>query len=342
MKPNWPLLAGLRFVLAVMVCLGHTASTIGDFGASYYDHFSGFASVGVFFLVSGYCMAHSYTGEPAGFFRRRFWRIAPVYWAGCLVALSPFWIFGGNLAVSFDAGYRTPSFRTFLPILLGLGPMVRMNGVIFDVALWSVCVECAFYLAVPLINRLPDWGLIVVMALSLALTAVRFDYLGPNLYGQTLWLFCLGYLLYRRPDSRVVQVLAFALPTLGMIPAVLRGWSTGADLFAPEIALGGACILVFGRNWQLPERMQGPALYLGDLSYPLYICFWPVAWLIFFDDQMPVILKQTPFALVAQLAVAAVILHAVDRPLRRFGREPKFRGGRSRRGLVPEPVGDGG
>ena len=78
LHPNWPLLAGLRFVLALIVAMLHVSFEVADGTFVYYRKFGGSAAVAIFLLVSGYCMAHSYGKEPEGFYRRRFWRIWPV------------------------------------------------------------------------------------------------------------------------------------------------------------------------------------------------------------------------------------------------------------------------
>jgi peptidoglycan/LPS O-acetylase OafA/YrhL len=84
MKPDkgasWELLALIRFLLAAIVMVSHSGTTvlanplfrwIADFGA--------FTAVLAFLILSGYSIGHSYDRKADGFYRRRLLRIYPMY-----------------------------------------------------------------------------------------------------------------------------------------------------------------------------------------------------------------------------------------------------------------------
>ncbi len=76
---KWSILAGVRFILASIVAIGHMAdyTTLG-----YLDCISGlgsFEAILGFLLISGYSISMSYTKQPEGFLVRRIMRLYPIY-----------------------------------------------------------------------------------------------------------------------------------------------------------------------------------------------------------------------------------------------------------------------
>ncbi|MEJ8567567.1 acyltransferase family protein [Elongatibacter sediminis] len=91
----------LRFAAAMLVVLYHASSHLADSGAKPGFFFQaaeavGFAGVDIFFVISGYIMAHT-TARASGvtpglaFLRRRIARIYSGYWPFFLLALVVFW-----------------------------------------------------------------------------------------------------------------------------------------------------------------------------------------------------------------------------------------------------------
>ena len=91
----------LRFIAAMLVVVYHATPHVRDAGADPGWFFSfaeaaGFAGVDIFFVISGFIMAHT-TATSAGpadawaFLRRRIARIYSGYWPFFLIALGVFW-----------------------------------------------------------------------------------------------------------------------------------------------------------------------------------------------------------------------------------------------------------
>jgi peptidoglycan/LPS O-acetylase OafA/YrhL len=106
-------------------------------------------SVAIFFAISGFLLYRPYVnaqlhghGGPGAlrFYRRRFWRIVPAYW----VALTVLSLFPGDHATFSD----WPKYYLFLQVY---SPPVPSEG-LFQA--WSLAVEVAFYLLLPLLALL--------------------------------------------------------------------------------------------------------------------------------------------------------------------------------------------
>lgn len=108
-KREFAQLGALRFFLAMVVALHHVAQATNDGTYPYYHQFGPHTAVMLFLVISGFSIHSSYAREPQGFFKRRFWRVAPVYWTGCVLAFLPFWVFGSYLSVDFQSALAGPT-----------------------------------------------------------------------------------------------------------------------------------------------------------------------------------------------------------------------------------------
>ena len=133
----------LRFVAAMLVLLYHTSFRLpaGEglaHGLFYLGHASGFAGVDIFFVISGFIMAHTTLEEAGGrdglrFLRRRLARIYSGYWPFFLLALAVFsWTRPGHV----EKANLVSSF------LLWPQPL---NLILLQVT-WTLTYELYFYL----------------------------------------------------------------------------------------------------------------------------------------------------------------------------------------------------
>ena len=302
-------------MLAVIVAMWHTSWALLNGASNYYYRFGPVAAVNVFFVISGYSMYHSYTERPSGFLRRRLWRVTPVYWLGCVGSLLPYLIYGRDIEAwtyGFRREYHLQNVLPCLPKFLYTYPALFPSTGEFNTSLWSLGVEMAFYAAVPLLARTNDKWLFAAIIPSVILrtfTAPGFNWIS---YPQALGLFLLGWMLPRYAGKPwFCALLVVSLPLTSRHDNDQTGWIT---------ALLGALLIVNSAGLILAPKWQRVALYLGDLSFPLYIVHVPVAW-IFAFSPLPLRLIDPEIVLLVSIAVSALILHAVDRPLRRFGRD---------------------
>jgi len=94
------------------------------------------------------------------------------------------------------------------------------------------------------------------------------------------------------------------------------GDAESANFETIQLYIGAATIIILARTCKLPARIASAFLWLGDLSYPLYLAH-PATYLtlgLLLAHHRPV---DWGVYMIAALALAAIVLHAVDYPIRR-------------------------
>lgn len=239
-----------------------------------------------------------------------------MYVIGVIGGWLPFWIFGHDLAFDFGPGKVMPSYWILAAQLLSLQPILAPY-VPFNAAMWTVGVEEVLYRLVPLLTK-PRLAVLYALAAVSALYYVIAPQLicysaNPSAYGRLLWAFVLGSMLFSYSQNRVVRLVVLA-----GAPALLAFYERDAPTFSPLIAAIGGTAIIWSGRVAISPRMAAAFEYLGDLSYPLYVLHFPVAWIVCFMW----ILIPAPAVVGISLILSVVFLHAVDRPLRKLGRRP--------------------
>lgn len=188
-------LTGLRFFAALAVVLYHETSPHFDGAPAWLERYlsSGYVSVSLFFVLSGYILAYNYlpAGRRAALHAPQFWsarvaRIYPVYALGLVLGL-PFFVNkllvqGGAPGSMAAEGLGVVAAATSLLQAWIPGTACRLNcpG-------WSLSVEAFFYLVFPVLGlllariparRLPAalvlaWGASVGLLAGVRVAAVR-------------------------------------------------------------------------------------------------------------------------------------------------------------------------
>lgn len=332
-------LDALRGLCAVTVMLFHCDGLFTQ--GEIFCH--GFLSVDVFFILSGFVLAHTYedrlrTGLSASAFTRlRLKRLAPVYWTGTLL--------GAGMMAAI-AAYR-PEGTFFSPFLIAalsvmamlLIPQVTLGGSAYpaNAAAWSLAGE--LIVNVLYARWFARWrtaalaGVIVCLWLTFTIVAFNSPY-GWGLGGRStdVWwtpvralpAFLMGVVLFRAwragwftrfPAISPIILLGIwvaitEVPTHGPLPAFEAATVT---LVAPLLIV----LLV-----RTPEVAPKPFLWLGAISYPLYAVHLSLVYLVRFTPLFG--LDQAPSPWRAALVCAGVVLlgwivhRLVERP-RGFG-----------------------
>lgn len=281
----------LRAVFAFTVFLVHAHALSEQPALAFLSHWlSSKFAVEAFFVVSGYLVVMSFcsSASAADYFAKRARRIYPAYFA-----IVVGWAFGGALLTQlpltayFNVDWlkyvsANLSFLNFLghdlPGVFEGNPFTAVNG-----ALWTLKIEVAFYLCVPVIVYLASrFGPAPVLAILYLLSVAYAGVMGHlaqgaegNIYlllqrqlpGQLAYFVAggAGYYYFdvlRRHWLRVVPfaLVVFFLPLASELELVLRPAALGAlVLFA---ALGLRYLGNFGRY--------------GDMSYGIYIVHFPI------------------------------------------------------------------
>ncbi len=333
---------GLRAV-AVLAVLAFHAGWIRFSG--------GFAGVDVFFVISGYVIALSLFRDfdagrfsLSGFFARRARRILPaltvVLLGTLLVSLTivppvyfqPFAdsLIAASLFFSNVHFWQTSSyFNNDMPFR----PLLHT---------WSLGVEEQFYLVAPvfllLIQRfqIGRWLLVVTLCLlgsfGLTLYAVSHGHIDAAFYlpFTRVWEFLLGVLIARLPRPALPRGVgeAGALTGLGMIAGAVI-------LFGPMSLLSGFAVLFSCLGAGLVIWLGGPAgegsrplvsrflalppaVWIGRISYSLYLVHWPVLVLAPFLLMRRLTFGETLAALALCFLLAWLVYRFVETPLRRI------------------------
>lgn len=337
----------LRVALAMAVVLGHLPL------ASFKFIHAGTA-VQAFYIISGFYMALVLDGKYARaglFYSNRLLRLMPSYFVMMAIAAAALWglnasatgsseifatafahpftslvmafeniaIVGQELlfwftigkdgALSFDPTGALPNETTTLAWQALLVPQA-----------WSLSMELMFYAMAPFLARLSWRALAAIAGASLALRfagawlPVDFAIWAGRFFPTALYLFVLGMLAHR------------ALPLVARLPAAF-GWILNAAVLTMVVLLPLSDVAAPLQKWVvfggiafaapfLFHAFKANALdrWIGDLSYPLYLCHLVVIGLVLtFEPPMALWV-----AIGGSLALSAALLVLVDQPVDRW------------------------
>ena len=272
--PNWPLLGLIRFLLAFVVALSHLyiclprESWLVRLG----NQLGPFDAVAGFFLISGFSIAASIQRSPGpmAFYRRRLVRLAPVYYAVLLLALSRY-----SVVVHDATGVPGPTTAT--PGALDLaGAALMMSGLIglpFEAIFqtWTLSIEIVYYAVAPMLRK---WQKMVWPLILLSAALFWHQGSGPRDYSaQPLWsifplawMWLLGWQTYRQRPALWLTIVVLALFWLLFNPTFKPENPLEA---LPWVSASAACL--YGHKLVLSQAVARFFTTLGDISYPLYL-----------------------------------------------------------------------
>lgn len=282
----WEILALLRFWLAWIVFCSHVKDFIPaedhaiTFLINFFVNFDGRAAVLGFLLVSGYSIAHSIERKPKAFLQRRVLRIYPLYLTSILVTQVISLFLGSQVNLPTFTFHQTSLattignlffLQTFACVSLGYNPVV-----------WSLAIEMFYYLLAPVFNRFSAKLLLGLALLSgvfsVFINAIVVD--GENtpswiyFFGTTafshLWAWLFGFLYFKvfRHSS------GFILMILGILFVGFNRQQFYGD-FALFTYIISFLMIIYAGSIRFPTVLSKFSLYLGDLSYPLYLFHLP-------------------------------------------------------------------
>jgi len=339
--PDLRALTTLRFLAALWVVL-YTAWPHLDVGFVPVAVTKGYLGVETFFILSGFILSHVYleaAGEKrfryGGFLWARLARVYPLH----LVTL-----FGmiGLGVVATAAGMSIDGSLTDwrdLPAHLTLTHAWGLAGSsAFNHPSWSISAEWAAYLGFPAfafvawrLRARPVLATVLAAGFALALYAAFEPLAGYSLTEATFrWgalrivpcfaLGCALYLIHRRGGVPFAGPVALVSGVAVLVSASLGLWDAITVLAAGGLILGLGSL----ENSRAGVLGSKPGVYLGEISYSIYMVCAPVlllttnvaARLTGADDKRFHILVW--LGLVAAIPVAAMVTyHLVERPARK-------------------------
>lgn len=331
-----PEIEGLRAIAVLSVIINH-------FGRDVLP--SGFLGVDVFFVISGYVITSSIFRRPnmgvwdflVSFYSRRVRRLLPALAVCVLVTGAAAIFFVPDPDISIKTGlYALFGFSNVHLYLMAsdyYAPEAALNTF---TQTWSLGVEEQFYLLFPILiwmissGKIKEQGRLigyVVLFISLASLA-SFAYLYSKnqaaafyLLPMRAWELGVGCLVFLAMQvERVnqsfaqarVSLISFAvLLSLMFLPERYAPWSTIAAVFT-------VCILVLSvraENFSYRILTVPVVLYVGKISYSLYLWHWSVLsigrWVVS-GDEWWIIMANVFFV----FGLALLSYHFVESPLR--------------------------
>lgn len=350
--PRLQSLTGVRFFAALWVVFCHFSPAIrtaGQSGVWSRLALAGHLGVPLFFILSGFILAHNYAagntfrGTTLAFYVARIARLYPAYLFALVVAIGPFlWWHDPRAALG--------------PALLGGVTLTQAWSSTYAFALngpaWSLSCEGLFYVAFPfllppLLRISPRQSAGVAVA-CVATSCVVGLVMGGSPAGGDTWTaaFC-------SPVLRLPQfLLGIAMCRLWAAGVRAPGWDplwTVAAVLAavelvsnvPSLALSyGPIDALFALLiWQLADG-RGIAgrlcatralVLLGEASYSVYLLHYPLwDWLARFSGHNETTLRTEttvfPAYLVATVLLSIVVYRYLETPARRWlvGRAPRI------------------
>jgi peptidoglycan/LPS O-acetylase OafA/YrhL len=364
--PRIERLDALRGLAAIMVMAHHTVyDGIWDMGPLRDVAYEGYRGVMVFFVLSGFLVALPFLRGPVGmrgYVVRRGARIVPAY----VVALVGITLLSGDRQflddpprfLLFLQNYDLGSFQRFLPVS------------------WTLAIEVAFYLALPIVailllragrdapGRVPML-LVLVGCLSFGAHLVlrgqddpAMSFLAAFSLPAMMWAFVPGILLAWLVAARPGLVARASDPRVGIMGAVLMavGWMAGATVLAWTLAeaslvVGTAIVIA----WLIADRGRVDVPAVEDqparpdhagvrafawfgvvVSYPFYLWHYAVLRSIGDAGLRGPVAFAVAFLVTAGIGVASFRL--VERPAMRAAARASARFSREPRVTIPEPA----
>jgi peptidoglycan/LPS O-acetylase OafA/YrhL len=342
---------GLRAVSVLFVVIFHTATQALP---------GGYVGVDVFFVISGFLITsglHEQLNEAGrfsflGFYRRRFARLLPAL----IITLTATWIMGALLYgnAEFDRLGRDTFFSA-----LGIKNLIDARGgdyFVQEVAyrpllhMWSLGVEEQYYLVWPLTLALLTWAsrrhcllatlLLFAVFLVISEFGVQNDrqeaYFLPQFRAFELLLGSAAALFVRertwQPEllSRATRIGLSSLAAAVLIFVAFtfdeRTAFPGLNAFA--VAIAAIILVLFSSDTPIGWVLSlPPMVWLGLISYPLYLFHQPlISLMLFFDESI-----DRSLLLIMTLSAGSTLAYAtyrwIEAPVRQRARLPGVGGG---------------
>jgi peptidoglycan/LPS O-acetylase OafA/YrhL len=328
---------GLRALAIVPVVLYHAG--LGMSG--------GFVGVDVFFVISGYLLSRIVIEEMQEgqfsfltFYERRFRRLAPAFMVMLAVTFAVFSLVmlpedltafarSALAAIFFLANFHLYGAVDYFSQSADLMPLLHM---------WSLAIEEQFYAVLPLAimvafwifpHRWLPWLIGLALLGSLALCVYHTHAYRPYAFYMPhtrAWELLAGTLLAALPRMVASRALAngfglLAIAALAYAVFVFDARDAFPGYLAALPVLATAALIYCGEA--APENLTArflslpPLVFLGKISYSLYLWHWPVIVFANYTDLAPDTLTTQLLCVALSVVLATLSWAFVEQPVRR-------------------------
>ncbi len=318
----------LRGVAALAVVLFHYTTRFDQlYGASPAPTVSfpnGHYGVNLFFIISGFVifMTLDKTSRPLDFVVSRFSRLFPAYWVAVVLTFLITHQLGlpGKL-VGVDTALVN------LTMIHGLLGFAHVDGVY-----WTLEVELLFYAGMLLLFRLGRLHqihrfLLLMLALRLTNTLLewRFGFGIPwTIYRLTI----LRYIPWFALGIAIYLVSVHRAGSSWREPAIIAGSALLTLALGDSLALAGLAVILSGlvylaANGRLTWLRHWPFVWLGTISYPLYLLHENIGWSVLLQLRALGVATDAGIliTIALSLALASALTFSVEQPAMRWIRD---------------------
>lgn len=361
-KPHYQILDALRGVAAVVVVFFHIFEihSEGDHARQIINH--GYLAVDFFFLLSGFVIGYAYDDRWGSmslkdFFKRRLVRLHPMIIAGSVLGAAAFY-FQDSPGMGWNFAAEVPIGRVLLVMLIGCtlipvgkgldirgwNEMHPLNG-----PAWSLFFEYIANIFYALVLRHVSRIVLAVMVLTAAVFTLNHGLGSPNGdfiggwsiapdqlrlgFTRLAYPFLAGLLLARAgklryiknafPFAAVLLVTLLSIPRLG---GAERLWINGLYESICILFLFPFIIWLGAGGKAEGKKAAGLCKFLGDISYPVYITHYPLAYIYmgWVVDKKLTLEEAWPYGLltvIAAISLAYACMRFFDLPVREWLRK---------------------
>ena len=329
---RWPVLGLVRFFLALIVADAHLALyATPNSKMLVLQYFSGLAAVLGFLVISGYSIAASFAKQRDSFYARRALRILPLYALMIvLIALLPY----------INKAYGPPDRGQLLGNLCLLQGFF-VTPIPANPVVWTLSIEAFFYFATPLIARLSQRVLMIIICVSAAVCGgarfLNLPFYEGLLFGSNVlllgWAWILGFWAYRNAGNGRTLLTAQSIGTctMALINPFFLMFLWPVTWTITILGIG------YGHRVRYDKRAAQCFSVLGDASYPLYLFHLPVFSLLKVYN-----LPASASLYLIVVVVASILLDLFfDKPFKRLVRaivRPTCQKQSQRAAALPSPV----
>lgn len=339
-KPHFDILDGLRGIAALAIVVFHFMEWVySDPSKNFIGH--GFLAVDFFFCLSGFVIGYAYDNrlEHMGvleFFKSRLIRLHPLVILGSVLGLLTFLFdpFANYLAAYSTGKLILLFFCSTLLIPLPLMKERSFNLFSFNAPSWSLFWEYIANLTYALILYRLNRRYLTVLTVLAAVVLCGVSYRAGNLLGgwaganfwdggaRIAYSFSVGLLIYRS-NWIIKNRLGFVGLTILLSLAFFMPHFTWNWLAEVVVVIVYFPLLVsLGAGSKL-SSLRSLCVFLGQLSYPLYMTHYAAIWLFgnYYTKYKPQASELSVIVVtgtIVLVAVAYVAMVGYDTPLRRY------------------------
>jgi peptidoglycan/LPS O-acetylase OafA/YrhL len=340
-KRHFDTLDGLRGVAALSVVTFHFMEWVYPADENFIGH--GFLAVDFFFCLSGFVIGYAYDDRIAKmgvleFFKSRLIRLHPLILLGSVLGLLAFLFdpFGGHPQLYSNAKIILAFVCSVLLIPFPAIADRSFNLFSFNAPAWSLFWEYVANIVYAFILFKISRSLLLLLTILSALAICFVAYRSGNLVGgwsgPTFWdgsarisySFLAGLLIYR--SNRIIKnKLGFiGLALLLFLAFIMPSTNKWNWLSEPLVVLFYFPLLIaLGAGVSLKPALKNGCIFLGKISYPLYMTHYAVLWMYgnYYLSHKPGTMQLALIiiaGLVLLVSAAYLVMVIYDIPVRKY------------------------